>query len=117
MALFADQSALYCRDDARSIVAMRARPAPHTGAVTSNRPEPGARWWDFIGYRRRYVSDRIWFGAGFIAASVGSLAAAPGWWRILNLAGLAVGITLAWSGIRRWSRRRDGADTGDPERG
>ena len=93
---------------------MRGRPAPHTGVVTNNPPEPGTRWWDFIGYRRRYVSDRVWFGAGFIAASVGSLGAVPGWWKVLDLAGLVVGIALAWSGIRRWLRRRYSNDAGNP---
>jgi len=93
---------------------MRGRPAPHTGAVTNNPPEPGTRWWDFIGYRRRYVSDRVWFGAGFIAASVGSLGAVPGWWKVLDLAGLVVGIALAWSGIRLWLRHRYSNDTGNP---
>jgi hypothetical protein len=97
------------------MVALCGRPAPHTGAVTKNRHEPGTRWWDFIGYRRRYVSDRVWFGAGFIAASVGSLDAAPGWWKILDLAGLVVGTALAWSGIRHWLRRRDRANTGNTE--
>jgi hypothetical protein len=93
-----------------------ARPPSHTGAATNQRPAPGTRWWDFIGYRRRYVSDRVWFGAAFIAASVGNLGGTPGWWKVLDLAGLVAGMALASSGVRRWLRREGSTDSSSPER-
>jgi len=67
----------------------------------------GSRWWDFIGYRRRYVSDRTWFGAGFIAAGLGGLSQLQGWWKAADLVGALVGVVLVQSGVRRALRRRD----------
>jgi hypothetical protein len=64
-----------------------------------------------IGYRRRYLSDRIWFGLGFIAAGLGSLGTVEGWWKAVNLAAVAVGALLAWSGARRALRRVRANDT------
>jgi hypothetical protein len=79
--------------------------------VSEHDPRSAGNWWDFISYRRRYVSDRTWFGAAFIAASLGSLGAAPGWWKLADLAGLALGAALTCSGVRRWLRRQQDSET------
>jgi hypothetical protein len=71
---------------------------------TESSTEPS--WWNFIGLRRRYVSDRTWFKAALIVAALGSLAALPGWWKVADLIVVVVGIGLVQSGIRRALRRR-----------
>jgi DNA-binding transcriptional LysR family regulator len=78
-----------------------------TAVVKDMKGTAGSRWWDFIGYRRRYVSDRTWFGAALIAAGVGGLSQVPGWWKAADLAGALIGVVLVQSGVRRALRRRD----------
>jgi hypothetical protein len=68
---------------------------------------PGSRWWDFIGYRRLYVSDRTWYGAAFIAGGLGGLSQLHGWWKALDVVAALIGVVLVRSGVRRALRRRD----------
>jgi hypothetical protein len=52
------------------------RLAQYTQSVPDSE-QPRARWWQPIAFRRRYMSDRTWFGAafgvGFGAATAASL--------------------------------------------
>jgi hypothetical protein len=74
--------------------------------VSEHEARSAGKWWDFISYRRRYISDRTWFGAAIIAASLGSLGSAPGWWKLADLAGFALGSALTYSSVRHWHRRQ-----------
>jgi hypothetical protein len=66
-------------------------------------------FFDFIGRRRRVVSDRTWFGLAFVVASF----ALPGWWRLLLL---IPGALLAAAGLHRaWIRRDE--TTSEPRPG
>jgi len=60
---------------------------------------------DFINRRRRVVSDRTWFGLGFLAMTFG----APGWWKLIPL---VLAAALIGSGLNRSLNRTD-AETGE----
>jgi hypothetical protein len=79
--------------------------------VTSKRPPNDPPWWDFIGYRRQYVSDRIWYGAALIAGGLGSIGTVSWWWKLANAVAILVGATLVWSGVRRALRRLHADDS------
>lgn len=65
----------------------------------------GTPWWDFVAYRRRYVSDRVWFGLALVAGGCGSLGAAHGWTKLLAGLALIVGVLLIGTGVMRAVRR------------
>lgn len=79
----------------------RSTSAPTRRAVGRREPK------SFVEYRRKYVSDRTWFGLGLIAIGLGNFAAEQGWLRILTVAFGLVGVALLASGVRRAWRRPD----------
>jgi len=88
-------------------------------AVNSRKP----RWWDFIAHRRRYISDLVWYGLGFLAVGYGVFVDLSGWARILSAAFVLVGVVMIAVGIERrvraWRRDATRPATGqhDPDRG
>jgi hypothetical protein len=85
---------------------------PDTGRVRHSKSSAEPKWWDFIAYRRQFVSDRTWFGAGFVAVGLGSLAEFSGWWEVLALASVVFGAVLIGSGVRRALDRQDSGPRG-----
>ena len=57
--------------------------------------------------RRRYVSDRTWSGAAFVAIGYGMLTEIGGWLRLVGLTPLVAGAALIHSGVRRALNRTD----------
>jgi hypothetical protein len=70
------------------------------GMGRRSRPDdrPGA--FDFMGWRRRAVSDRTWFGLGLVTVGVAVPLQLGGWAWLLTLA-VPVGLALIVSGLRR----------------
>jgi hypothetical protein len=64
------------------------------------------RWYDFIGQRRRYVSDLTWLGFGFVAGSCGVYQEGAGRVRWLALPIALIG--LAMLGLALLRRLRSG---------
>ena len=75
--------------------------------------DPGDRWWQFLAYRRRYVSDVTWFGLVIIVCA--GYAVGLGW-RLLFLLPVAVGFGMVAFGIKRGLNRTDAA-SGTPRPG
>jgi hypothetical protein len=65
---------------------------------------PRARPWQLIEYRRRYVSDRTWFGAA-LAVAFGAVTAVS----LLFLIPAAVGVAMMVAGLTRAFRRTNPA--------
>ena len=92
-----------------------------TSMPADNRDEP--RWWDFIAYRRRYMSDLVWYGLGLLAAGYGGSVGFSGWVRIVAAAVMLAGMVMIAAGIKRRVRawRRDASQQAyeqhDPNRG
>jgi len=84
--------------------------------VKNAKADVGSRWWNSIGYRRRYASDRTWFGAAFGIAGLGGLIQLPGWWKAPGLVFVLLGVALVQSGVRRALRRRE-SDSHEPRPG
>jgi hypothetical protein len=82
-----------------------------SGSVWANtelpRPQRVQRWWDFVGYRRQFVSDRTFFGIAFVVIGVGNLAVWRGWAELALLVVVAFGVALMFSGLRRAMSRTD----------
>lgn len=88
---------------------------------SASRPVVGQRerqdppWWHFIEYRRRFVSDRAWFGLAFLAAGIGNLHDGTLAW--LSLAAIPLGALLLASAARRvWVRAERAAESIDRSR-
>ena len=76
--------------------------------MDSNR-QRGTRWWDFIAYRRQYVTNRTWYGAAVVAGALGSMSSTGGWVALAFVPILIIGIVLVVSGVRRsMTRSPDG---------
>jgi hypothetical protein len=60
---------------------------------------------DFVGWRRRVISDRTWFGMAFVV--MGSAAIFTGGWSRLLASLIVPGIILINSGVRRAANRVD----------
>lgn len=60
---------------------------------------------DFVGWRRRVISDRTWFGIAFVVMGIAAISFG-GWARLLALV-VVPGVLLINSGIRRAENRVD----------
>lgn len=72
---------------------LRERCVTRVAAVSSDDSEGEPRWWDFLAYRRRYVSDLVWFGLAMVIVGCGTLTdgGLPAWLSVCALvAGLAM---------------------------
>jgi hypothetical protein len=59
------------------------------------------RWWDFIGHRRRYVSDLTWFGLAAAIIGITVVTQSPGWTRLLGLLPVGVGVGMLGGALLR----------------
>lgn len=59
-----------------------------------------------INWRRRYISDRIWFGLGFLSGGFVSYSEFQGWWKLISVFLVVTGSPMVISGIHRRQRRR-----------
>ncbi|WP_124812338.1 hypothetical protein [Micromonospora globispora] len=68
--------------------------------MSSDNSEGEPRWWDFLAYRRRYVSDLVWFGLGMVIVGCGTLTdgGLPAW---LSVCALVAGLAMLAVGVRR----------------
>lgn len=82
-----------------------------SGSVSANtelsRPQRVQRWWDFVGYRRQFVSDRTFFGAALVIIGVGNLTVWRGWVELTLLLVVAFGVALIYTGVKRAVSRTD----------
>lgn len=58
-------------------------------------------WWDFVAYRRQYVSDLAWFGFAFLAVGLATLSEASGWIKVLPACVAIAGLAMIAAAIRR----------------
>jgi hypothetical protein len=79
------------------------RCATRVATVSSDNSEGEPRWWDFLAYRRRYVSDLVWFGLAMVIVGCGTLTddSLPAW---LSACALVAGLAMLAVGVKRAAR-------------
>ncbi|MGE5828711.1 MAG: hypothetical protein ACM30G_10170 [Micromonosporaceae bacterium] len=63
-------------------------------------------WWDFVGHRRKVVTDPVWFGGGLVIVGICGLPWLGSWGRWLGVLVALAGFALLRIGLRRRLRPR-----------